>query len=140
MHKYRAKKKEYNGDVYDSTAEADFAAYLDLLRIEYERQPIITLQESFKDQHGTCRAIEYQPDFKIGRFYIDVKGVSTPDFALKAKMMRHNSRYLECEYRGSTLILAKRKGKRWILWEWEEPRKNTKRTPFDIAKLKESDR
>ena len=128
--KFMSKKTDYNGKTYDSKAEAMFAMHLNVIGIPFEQQPKVMLQEGFTDTFGTCRPIFYISDFKVGKYLIDVKGIATPDFRIKAKMVRYNQ-----HKNGVVLLIAKYSRCGWTLWEWEEPRKNTKRKPFDIVSL-----
>lgn len=100
--KYNARKKEIDGHVFDSCAEA--LAYQELKLQEaagmiahLELQPRFLLQAGFRDSAGKqWRRIEYVADFKFLRktgypfqwVVADVKGVKTPTFRLKEKMFR----------------------------------------------------
>lgn len=89
-HKYRARRTVYNGETFDSAAEANVAAILELRR----KAGLI---------HGWCRGtayllvdgptrtsrITYKPDFYVkttreSAEVWDVKGVILPTFKLKA--------------------------------------------------------
>jgi hypothetical protein len=94
--KYKNKKTERHGVVFDSIMEADYYEYL-LLQKEkgivahIERQPVYLLQPAFKKKGRTIRKIEYKSDFFVvyeqgSSEVIDVKGVSTALFKLKAKL------------------------------------------------------
>ncbi len=92
--KYRAKNKELDGHKFDSTLESE--AYVILKTWQQcgvisglELQPTYILQEKQKGM----RAIKYVADFRFihedGQIgIVDVKGVYTPVFLLKAKMFR----------------------------------------------------
>lgn len=94
--KYGAKKTEYNGFVYDSKREAEYARDLDIMKQaglirDYERQPVFLLQERFMHNGKVIRPIRYVADFRItypdGRVeVVDVKGFMTPEFKIKQKM------------------------------------------------------
>ena len=95
--KYRSRKKDVDGHLFDSTGEAE--AYR-LLRsweaagaiTDLELQPVYVLQPAWKAQ----RAITYRPDFRYllhcygpdnGRqVVVDFKGFRTPVYRLKVKM------------------------------------------------------
>ena len=95
MNKYNAKKTLYNGGMYDSKAEASFAAKLDIARkakdaservVEIERQPKFPIEVNGKK---TCI---YKGDFLVtyanGDVKVfDVKGVATPVYRLKKKLV-----------------------------------------------------
>ena len=123
-----------NGEVYDSKAEYQFSHVLRLLRVEFERQIAIVIQKGFSDEYGACRAIEYVADFVVGKYMIDVKGFATADFMLKAKILRAMKSEGRSEY---ILLIAKKAGNSFVLWEWCVPAKNSKRKCFDVMKFKE---
>lgn len=94
--KYRARKTAYGGSVYDSAKEAKRAAELELLQRagkirNLRRQVKFTLQEGFLYEGRKIRAIEYIADFVYeadGLIIEDVKGYRTPEYKIKAKMMK----------------------------------------------------
>ena len=94
--KYRAKKTAYRGAIYDSTKEAERAAELELLQRagkikNLRRQVKFTLQEGFSYKGRKIRAIEYVADFVYeadGLIIEDVKGYRTPEYKIKAKMLK----------------------------------------------------
>ncbi len=87
-HKYRAQPQVINGIRFPSKAEAD--AYMKLIMLQragevqsFTRQPVFRL-------HG---GIKYIADFDITwkdgrRSIVDVKGLETPVFKLKMKLMK----------------------------------------------------
>lgn len=102
--KYRARKTEIDGIVFDSAKEA--RRYLDLkllercgeikgleLQVRYELLP----------KNGRERAVHYVADFRYeehGKLVVeDVKGVRTREYILKRKMFKY--RYPEIEFRES---------------------------------------
>ena len=97
--KYRAKKTEYQGIVFDSQKEAD--AYVELMLMkkagivtEVELQPVFTLQPAFTKGGQNYRAIKYQADFKVTykagyTEIIDVKGYETDVFKIKRKLFEY---------------------------------------------------
>lgn len=104
LSKYKNKKVERGGVKYDSQKEAKRAFDLELKQrkgevSEIKRQVKFVLQESFKipskkTKQGfeTIKEIAYIADFTYfmnGEFYIeDVKGYKTPEYKIKAKMLR----------------------------------------------------
>ena len=92
MQKYKNKKVEYDGIMFDSTAERDF--YLFLLKKHRKDdiivQPSYTLLEAFRDSEGKLvRAITYKGDFEVLGTVYDVKGMLLPIFAIKEKLFKH---------------------------------------------------
>lgn len=104
LSKYKNRKVERGGIQYDSKKEAARGAVLELKQragevSELKRQVKFTLQDSFKTpskktKQGfeTIKEIAYIADFTYfmgGQFYIeDVKGYKTPEYKIKAKMLR----------------------------------------------------
>ena len=94
--KYKARKTAYGGSVYDSAKEAKRAAELELLQRagkirNLRRQVKFTLQEGFSYEGRKIRAIEYIADFVYeadGLIIEDVKGYRTPEYKIKAKMLK----------------------------------------------------
>lgn len=94
--KYKARKTAYRGTVYDSAKEAKRAAELELLQRagkirNLRRQVKFTLQEGFLYEGRKIRAIEYVADFVYeadGLIIEDVKGYRTPEYKIKAKMLK----------------------------------------------------
>lgn len=98
MNKYNAKKITIDGITFDSKAEG--AYYQHLLRLqaageveEFTMQKPYTLLDKFAHPKTgkTIRAIKYIPDFEViysdGRVeVVDIKGMVTPVFAIKAKL------------------------------------------------------
>lgn len=99
MTKYRAKKTEVDGIVFDSKREA--ARYVVLRDAsaggeisDLVLQPRFTLQPSFKKDGKTIRKIEYVADFQYvdgnGNVVVeDVKGMKTDVYRLKKKMFEY---------------------------------------------------
>lgn len=97
-HKYGARRTAYNGVLYDSKAEAEYAAHLDHLKAAgqidwWERGPDIVLVPG---RHRKDRIV-FRPDFRVAEpgdfgvqhiYYVDVKGVLTPVFRLKWRLWR----------------------------------------------------
>lgn len=94
MNKYRAIKTVYNGQVYDSKAEATYARILDELLHDNKiksisRQVVYPLQ----DRKGKKR-LRYIADFVVeknngDRVVIDVKGMLTPANNVKLAYVRY---------------------------------------------------
>lgn len=114
--KYSAKKTVRRGIKFDSKMEAEYYDQLLLLQragliTDLELQPSFTLLESFKQNGRTVRGVKYKADFmftELGRtVVVDVKGVKTKDFIIKAKFFM--SMYPEMELR-----LVTKSGSRWV--------------------------
>lgn len=97
MHKYKAKKTEYDGIIFDSKKEANRYAELRLLERAGEisglqRQVNFTLIPSQKiDGKVVERACTYKADFTYqhnGKTVVeDTKGFKTPEYIIKRKLM-----------------------------------------------------
>lgn len=96
--KYQERKTEVDGITFDSAAEARRYVQLKMLVAAGEIkdlgiQPEFILQPSFKHGKRTVRAITYRADFRYTEVATsevvveDVKGMETPVFQLKAKML-----------------------------------------------------
>lgn len=117
--KYGAKKCEIDGYTFDSIMEGRFYVHLKQEKqkgniIDYELQPKYVLQESFKKNGKTIRAIAYISDFLVtykdgSQIVYDVKGRETADFKLKKKMFDY-------KYRDLTLkcVQYRARQKRWM--------------------------
>lgn len=102
--KYNARKVKADGYTFDSRAE--YARYCELKLLLAARviadlsvHPRYTLQEAFTDGTGRRqRAVTYEADFtyidgETGGFVVeDVKGVQTPVFKLKWKLLMYRYR------------------------------------------------
>lgn len=95
--KYGRIKKTVDGIVFDSTVEAEAWRILKLWEAagaitELEVQPEFQLEPGFMVDGKKVRAIKYRADFlfvKEGRkTVVDVKGVQTQAFRIKAKMFK----------------------------------------------------
>ena len=104
--KYRAKKTTIDGITFDSRKEAMRYQELKLLEKakvikDLKLQPKFELQESFKSQGKTHRAITYIADFMYydleqkKQVVEDVKGVRTEVYKIKKKMFlkRYGDQY-----------------------------------------------
>jgi len=102
-HKYGARKTEVDGIMFDSAAEAKRYGTLKLLESVGEinglrLQPEFVLQGEFQRDGKKYRAVKYKADFiyetKDGVTIVeDVKGLETPVFKLKWKMLLHKAEY-----------------------------------------------
>lgn len=102
--KYRNKKTVIDGITFDSRREAQRYTELKLLESagkisELKLQPKFKLQEGFKYNGKTERAIVYIGDFQYienGRCVVeDVKGFETAAFKLKRKLFLYQHRDIE---------------------------------------------
>lgn len=97
QNKYRNKKTIVDGIEFDSKREAD--RYLELKILErkgeishLKLQPVLILQDKFKHDGKTIRAITYRADFAYFEVTSkksvieDVKGMETDVFKLKKKL------------------------------------------------------
>jgi hypothetical protein len=122
--KFNNKKTEVHGIIFDSKMESDYYLYLleqqeQGLITNIQLQPVYLLQPNFKKLGRTIRKIEYKADFLVTytdgtQVLIDVKGVATPDFKIKAKMFDY---YFPLELQ----IVTKHKGE-WMLLK-DKPKK-----------------
>ena len=95
--KYSNTKVQIDGIKFDSKKEALRYKELCLLKsagkiVDLELQPSYKLQESFKYNNQTIRAITYKADFRYidietGQLIVeDVKGFKTKDYLIKKKL------------------------------------------------------
>lgn len=101
--KYGSRKTVVDGITFDSKAEARRYGELKLMEragaiSDLELQPSFEILPAFRDASGArYRAIKYLADFRYienGKAIVeDVKGMETPEFKLKRKMLL--SRYPE---------------------------------------------
>lgn len=94
--KYKAKKIEVDGVVFDSQIEARYYKQLKWLQdndqiLFFRIQPRYLLQEAFEKDGRRFRKIEYVADFEVHHKdgsieVVDVKGVETEAFKIKRKM------------------------------------------------------
>lgn len=105
--KYSSVKTVIDGIKFDSKAEA---AYYLVLKRQFETN-VITKLEMQPKVYLTKAKILYKPDFLIERngeeIYIDVKGVKTPVFNLKARLWK-------C-YTNAVLEIVIKSGRRFIV-------------------------
>ncbi len=92
--KYNAVKTEYNGVKYDSKKEASRAFTLDVLRKAKGNDRVLNIerQVSYDLIVNNIKIARYVLDFKITYsdrvVHEDVKGVLTPVYKLKKKLMK----------------------------------------------------
>ena len=102
--KYNARRKEVDGHLFDSTIEATAYSIINLWEkageiLNLELQPSFVLHDGFRDAQGVWRRpIKYVADFQYqtqtsnrlmaATVVVDVKGMPTPAFLMKAKMFR----------------------------------------------------
>jgi hypothetical protein len=94
--KYKSKKVEVDGHVFDSKIEARYYEQLKWLQehnqiLFFRLQPRYLLQEAFQKNGKTFRKIEYIADFEVHHLdgsieVIDVKGMETEAFKIKRKL------------------------------------------------------
>ena len=92
--KYKNKKCEIDGIVFDSHMEGKYYSELKLMGVKgLKLQVRFPLQESFTKNGKHFRDIEYVADFVYDeggkKRVIDVKGVQTPLFKLKRKLFEY---------------------------------------------------
>jgi hypothetical protein len=93
--KYGNLKTEYNGNIFDSKKEANYAQELDfLMRAKRPRERVISFERQvpFQVELNGKKICRYIADFKVfyadGRVEIvDVKGVRTQMYSLKKKLV-----------------------------------------------------
>jgi hypothetical protein len=94
--KYGARKVTVDGITFDSIAESKYYQQLKWLKQakqikDFKLQPKYLLQEGFKKNGKTFRAITYKADFEVYKLdgsveIVDVKGKITKEFAIKLKL------------------------------------------------------
>ena len=87
--KYKAEKVTIDGITFDSKAEGEYYSQLRLMERAGEAK-ILELQPKV---YLTKAKIEYRPDFHVDFgnqiVFVDVKGMETRDFKLKAKLWKY---------------------------------------------------
>jgi hypothetical protein len=104
VNKFGARKVTIDNHTFDSVAEAKYYDQLKWLlhakQIKsFKLQPKFMLQESFKKNGKTFKAIQYIADFEIHNLdgsveIVDVKGHETKEFLIKRKLFE--KRYEHC--------------------------------------------
>lgn len=105
-HKYWAVKTIIDWIKFDSKLESRFYSYFKQQNIKIlELQPEFLIQDKFKHDWKTIRAIKYIPDFKIEYnwdiYYVDSKWMADSVFKLKHKL------WLKKYWDENILIIAK---------------------------------
>ncbi|WP_144517301.1 DUF1064 domain-containing protein [Bacillus thuringiensis] len=105
MSKYKNKKVDVDGHVFDSKAEANYYEGLKIRHVKgevegFELQPIFKLQPAFKKQDKSFQAITYIADFLVylpnGEVeVIDIKGMITETFNVKRKLFEYKYPHLQ---------------------------------------------
>lgn len=95
--KYHSRKTVIDGITFDSKHEADYYCQLKLRKkandiIDFELQPEYVLQEAYKRDGKTIRAIKYRADFRIIHKdfkveIVDCKGFKTKEYQIKKKIL-----------------------------------------------------
>jgi len=89
--KYNSSKIKIDGIKFDSKLEANCYIFLKDKVENLELQPRFLLQDKFKYKNKTIRKIEYVADFRFNYkgvdYIIDSKGLETPLFKLKYKLL-----------------------------------------------------
>lgn len=130
--KYKNKKVEAYGRIFDSKMELEYYEYIlqelengDI--VDYKFQPRFELIPPFEKGGKKYRKTEYVADFIVTypsgkRIVIDIKGFKTADFKLKEKLFNLNYRSLELK------LITKTKEFGWIeLHDLERVRKQRKK-------------
>ncbi|WP_035430896.1 DUF1064 domain-containing protein [Bacillus sp. UNC322MFChir4.1] len=104
MSKYRNKKVELDGHVFDSKAERDYYEGLKIRQAAgeiqgFELQPVFELQPAFKKNGKAFKKITYKADFMVylpgGEVeVIDIKGLATETFKVKMKLFEYKYPHL----------------------------------------------
>lgn len=97
--KYGNKKYEVDGVTFDSKLEMWFYNYLKMLKIDFDFQVKVTLQDKFRFNGEAIREIYMKVDFLIKangkRYWVDTKGFPTPDAIMKYKMLKYQEKDAE---------------------------------------------
>ena len=128
--KYKSKKVEIDGHIFDSKIEARYYKQLKWLQdndqiLFFRLQPRYLLQEAFRKNGKTFRKIEYIADFEVHHKdgsieVIDVKGYQTPVFKIKRKLF-------EYKYPHKLSLITYKKEYGWIELDELEKRKAKKK-------------
>ena len=120
MSKYKAKKVEYKGIVFDSKVECEYYQYLES-RLHIDGYDYIQVQPRFEliPKFGKQRKTEYIADFAL--YFetelievIDVKGMATDTAKLKAKLFRYKYPDVKLTWIWKA---PKYTGEQWITYE-----------------------
>lgn len=110
-------QRTLDGIVFASKLEMTVYRFLKINSIPFTRQPEIVLQEAFEHEGKKIRPVRYIGDFevKLGdvSYLIDTKGVRTPLFAMKEKLLLRMGRPVCCiQSIGQLLTLLR-------TWGWQ---------------------
>lgn len=124
--KYKSKKVELDGYVFDSKVESEYYIHLKELKaagqvIGYKVHPKYLLQEAYVNfENKKIRKIEYEADFEVEYAdrveVIDIKGKATTDAKLKRKMFMF-------KYREVKFYWIVKYNRQWIDYFENEKRK-----------------
>jgi hypothetical protein len=112
-HKFGAVPTVYGGQRYPSKAEAAFAQQLDWRQAAGE---VVTWTRGtplvLVDAPRARGRVTYLPDFEVtpaggNTYLVDVKGVETPVWRLKMKLLR-------ARYPALQLLVVSKEGERWL--------------------------
>lgn len=117
--KYRNRRTEYGGVVWDSAGEADYARHLDVLKAagqihDWGRGYRIQLLPAIAIAGGKAQRTVYIPDFFVKltplnvAYFIDFKGVQTPIFRLKMRLLKDKHPEIR------VLLVTKDGGQTWV--------------------------
>jgi hypothetical protein len=99
-HKYNATKVTIDGITFDSKLEANCYKVLKPSGLPFTTQDTYEIQEGFKDNTKSIRPITYKADFTVstknGQYVLDSKGMITPEFALKRKLLLYKGTRIIC--------------------------------------------
>jgi DNA-binding transcriptional regulator YiaG len=132
--KYRNKKTEVNGILFDSKAESEYYVYL--MRLEaiglvkkFTLQPKYEILPAFHGQKAVHYIADFQVDYSNGETYIiDVKGHETAEFKIKRKMYEY-LRFGNINPPPPLKVIANDPKHGWI--ELDELRGKVKRPPVE---------
>jgi len=130
--KYKSKKVEIDGHVFDSKIEAKYYDQLKWLQnnkqiLFFRLQPRYLLQEAFEKDGKSYRKIEYIADFEVHHLdgtieVVDVKGIETEAFKIKRKLFEK-----KYPHKLSLITYVKKYGGWITLDELKKRRKQTKK-------------
>lgn len=108
--KYKSKKTEIDGIKFDSRLEGFMYTLLRDNKITFELQKKYELQEKFKYNSESIRAITYTVDFYLADYdiCIDTKGIATQQGLMRIKMLK---RYFYDHGLNTKILLPKNKKK-----------------------------
>lgn len=100
FHKYKAIKVTVDDIKFDSKLESNCYKLLKDSNLKFDLQPIFELQPKFKYAGKTIQPIRYKSDFLVKtdthNYILDSKGMLTPEFKLKRKLLLYTGEYIIC--------------------------------------------